>query len=115
MKDKNTKEPFDPHLGVSQKISALALSPKYNMTVYYGSGTAYGKHGDHIMISPPYIVTEQDVKHIVTVLTAVIKEVFHEIALDDSLDKDSSNKTALIPASDVFIDSSEASPKSGKG
>lgn len=93
VKDKITKEPFDPQLGVAQKISALSISPKFNMTVYPGTGSADGVRGDHIIISPPYIVTEDDIKHIVNVITAVIHEVHEELA----------NKISEIPAAERSV------------
>ena len=100
VKDKITKEPFDPQLGVAQKISALSISPKYNMTVYPGTGSADGVRGDHIIISPPYIVTEDDINLIVKTIKAVIKEVHEELA----------NKITEIPAASEVPAASEEVP-----
>ena len=74
-----TKEPFDPKIGVANKISDLAKSPKFNMTVYPGSGSVDGIRGDHIIISPPYIVKKKEVDYIVKMVSAVINSVFKEI------------------------------------
>ena len=79
VKDKITKEPFDSKLGVSREIVDLAKSPEFNMAIYPGSGTVDGVNGDHIIIAPPFIVTEQDVDHIVKVVSAVIDRIFNEI------------------------------------
>ena len=79
VKDKITKEPFDSKLGVSREIVDLAKSPEFNMTFYPGTGTVDGVNGDHIIIAPPFIVTEQDVDHIVKVVSAVIDRIFNEI------------------------------------
>ena len=79
VKDKGTKEPFDPKLGVAQKILDLAISLPFNMTVYAGTGTADGVRGDHIMLAPPYIILEEDVDHIVEVISDVVYLVFKEI------------------------------------
>ena len=79
MKDKETKEPFNSKLGVSRGIVDLAKSPEFNMTFYPGTGTVDGVNGDHIIIAPPFIVTEQDVDHIVKVVSAVIDRIFNEI------------------------------------
>lgn len=49
------------------------------MAIYPGTGTVEGVKGDHIIIAPPSIVTEQDVDHIVEVVTAVIQKTFKEI------------------------------------
>jgi len=79
VKDKVTKEPFDPKLGVAQKILDLAISPAFNMTVYPGTGTVDGVCGDHIILAPSYIVKEEDVDHIVKVVSAVVHNVFKTI------------------------------------
>ena len=79
VKDKETKEPFNSKLGVSRGIVDLAKSPEFNMTFYPGTGTVDGVNGDHIIIAPPFIVTEQDVDHIVKVVSAVIDRIFNEI------------------------------------
>ena len=79
MKDKDTKEPFDSKLGVSMRIVNLAMSTEFNMTFYPGAGTVDGVKGDHIIIAPPFIITEQDVDYIVKVLSAVVEKTFKEI------------------------------------
>jgi adenosylmethionine-8-amino-7-oxononanoate aminotransferase len=76
---KITKRPFDPKLNVAKKISDLAFSPKFNMTVYHGSGTVDGIRGDHIMLCPPYIITEKHVVHIVNVVSKAVKIVCSQI------------------------------------
>ncbi len=76
VKNKATKEPFDPKLGVSQKIFDLAISPKYNMTVYPGTGTVDGVCGDHIILAPSYIITKKEVDQIVIGVTAVVWNCF---------------------------------------
>lgn len=82
VKDKVTKEPFDPELGVAQKILDLAISSEFNMTVYPGTGTVDGVRGDHIILAPSYIVTEEDVEHIVKVVSAVVHNVFKKIGTE---------------------------------
>lgn len=79
VKDKATKEPFDPKLGVAQKIVELGKSSPFNMTIYMGTGTVDGVHGDHIMIVPPFTITEEDVDYIVETISTVINLVFQEM------------------------------------
>ncbi|KAG0646858.1 Aminotransferase [Hyphodiscus hymeniophilus] len=76
VKDRDTKEPFDPKIGVAQKIQELALSEPHNMTIYPGTGTAGGLSGDHVMLCPAYIVTKEDIHHIAHTTAAVVKEFF---------------------------------------
>jgi adenosylmethionine-8-amino-7-oxononanoate aminotransferase len=79
VKDRTTKEPFDPKLGVAQKILDLAISPPFNMTVYPGTGCVDGVRGDHIILAPSYIVTKKEVEHIVATISDVIHAVFSEL------------------------------------
>nr|AYE67625.1 hypothetical protein [Annulohypoxylon stygium] len=79
VEDKITKKPFDSKLGVSRLIVDCAKSPKFNMTFYPGSGTVDGVNGDHIIIAPPFMTTEEDADHIVEVILTVIEIVFNEI------------------------------------
>jgi adenosylmethionine-8-amino-7-oxononanoate aminotransferase len=82
VRNKDTKEPFDPKLAMAQRVSDCALSPPYNMTAYPGGGTLDGVSGDHIILAPPYIVTKEDVDHITQVISDVINEVFRPPAIE---------------------------------
>jgi adenosylmethionine-8-amino-7-oxononanoate aminotransferase len=75
VKNKTTKEPFRPEDTVAQKIMELAISHPYNMTVYPGTGTVDGRRGDHIILAPSYIITKEDVDHIVDTVLAVVKKI----------------------------------------
>ncbi|KAK2762310.1 hypothetical protein FQN54_001320 [Arachnomyces sp. PD_36] len=76
VKDKSTKEPFDPKLGVGALVQDLALSPKYSISLYAGAGTVDGKRGDHILIAPAYNTTKEDIEMIADLTTRVIEEAF---------------------------------------
>ena len=80
VKDKKTKEPFDPKLGVGALVQNLALSPKYSISLYTGSGTIDGKSGDHIQIAPAYNTTKEDIEVIADLTARVIEEVFSTMA-----------------------------------
>lgn len=82
VKDKTTKEPFPPQDAVAQKIQELAISPPFNMTVYPGTGTVDGVYGDHIILAPSYIITKEDVDHIVDTVAAVVKKIFSAFPQD---------------------------------
>ncbi|KAH6706624.1 pyridoxal phosphate-dependent transferase [Leptodontidium sp. MPI-SDFR-AT-0119] len=79
VKDKETKEPFDPMLGVAQKVHDTAISPPFNMTLYPGTGTVDGIRGDHVILAPTYIVTKADVEYIAKMTSDVIRHVFQKI------------------------------------
>ncbi|TVY31297.1 putative aminotransferase [Lachnellula occidentalis] len=84
VKDISTKEPFDRKLDVAENIKNTAFLPPFNMTVYAGTGTVDGVHGDHVMLAPPYILKKKDVNHIVKVISAVIHDVFNKIDTEKS-------------------------------
>jgi hypothetical protein len=61
--ERETKMPFDPALRVSARIKAEAF--ERGLLVYPGSGTVDGLRGDHVLLAPPYIVTDAEVDVIV--------------------------------------------------
>ncbi|KAI7772925.1 hypothetical protein LA080_013061 [Diaporthe eres] len=80
VEDKATKQPFDPKLGIAQKVLDLAISPRFNMTVYPSTGCVDGIKGDLIILAPSYTITEKDVDHIVTTVSEVIRSVFSKLS-----------------------------------
>ncbi|EEP78091.1 hypothetical protein UREG_02940 [Uncinocarpus reesii 1704] len=79
VKDKATKEPFDPQLAVGVRVQNTALTPKYSFSIYAGGGTMDGKRGDHVLLAPAYNVTENDIETISRLTAAVIQDVFQDI------------------------------------
>jgi adenosylmethionine-8-amino-7-oxononanoate aminotransferase len=61
--DRETKTPFDPALKLHARVKAEAM--RRGLMVYPMGGTIDGRHGDHVMIAPPFIVDEQTVDEIV--------------------------------------------------
>jgi adenosylmethionine-8-amino-7-oxononanoate aminotransferase len=76
VRDKMTKDPFDPKLCVAQRIHNLAMSPPHNMTFYPGTGTVDGVSGDHGILAPSYVVTRDEIDHIAKVISDVVHEFF---------------------------------------
>ncbi|QQK48430.1 Pyridoxal phosphate-dependent transferase, major region, subdomain 2 [Penicillium digitatum] len=76
VKDKATKEPFDPKDRLSYRIQEKGLEPEHGVSLYGCSGTVDGVKGDHLMLAPPNIVSEEEIDIIVATLGNVLKEVF---------------------------------------
>ncbi|KAG9831756.1 PLP-dependent transferase, partial [Aureobasidium melanogenum] len=76
VKDKTTKEPFDPKENVAMNIHEKGLSDPHNITLYPGTGTADGKIGDHILLAPAYNMTAEVIELIVQKTARVIEEYF---------------------------------------
>ncbi|OAR01529.1 hypothetical protein LLEC1_01511 [Akanthomyces lecanii] len=58
VRDKATKEPFEPSLRFTWRIVDEAL--RRGLSVYPGAGTADGAKGDHIIIAPAYNMSDEE-------------------------------------------------------
>ena len=61
--DRATKKPFDPELALNARIKAEAMT--LGLMCYPAPGTVDGRFGDHVLLAPPFIVTDADVDAIV--------------------------------------------------
>ncbi|KFY16840.1 hypothetical protein V492_01053 [Pseudogymnoascus sp. VKM F-4246] len=80
VRDKETKDPFPKAWNVAGRILDVALKEPFNITYYPGQGTADGVKGDHIIVSPAYTVTKEDVELITDNLASVLDVVFEQLA-----------------------------------
>ncbi len=71
--DRETKAPFDPELMVHQLAKAEAFAR--GLLIYPGGGTIDGRNGDHILLAPPYNVTDDELEMIVDLLDDTIGAV----------------------------------------
>jgi adenosylmethionine-8-amino-7-oxononanoate aminotransferase len=75
--DRTTNAPFDPALQVNARIKREAFA--LGLACYPGGGTLDGVRGDHVLLAPPYIVTESEVDMIVDRLGAAVDAVLNDI------------------------------------
>ena len=61
--DRASKEPFDPKLKLNARVKREAMAR--GLMVYPMGGTIDGERGDHVLIAPPFIVTNDDIDRIV--------------------------------------------------
>ena len=61
--DRETKEPFDPALKLHARVKAEAMAR--GLICYPAGGTADGVRGDHVLLAPPFIVSESQIGEIV--------------------------------------------------
>jgi adenosylmethionine-8-amino-7-oxononanoate aminotransferase len=71
--DRATKACFDPVQKVSYKVGAAAF--RRGLITYPGDGGADGIRGDHILVCPPFVVTEGEVELLASTLRGAIQEV----------------------------------------
>jgi adenosylmethionine-8-amino-7-oxononanoate aminotransferase len=68
--DRASKEPFDPELRIHARVKAAAMDKA--LMCYPAGGTIDGRNGDHILLAPPYIVSEEEIDEIIVRLGAAI-------------------------------------------
>lgn len=68
--DPATKAPFPPSLRLHARIKNAAMDE--GLIVYPNGGCVDGVHGDHILLAPPYILSEDDVAEIADRLTRAV-------------------------------------------
>jgi adenosylmethionine-8-amino-7-oxononanoate aminotransferase len=70
VRERATKAPFDPALRVHAKIKAEAMAR--GLMVYPMGGTLDGRQGDHVLLAPPFIASEDELDQIVERLHGAI-------------------------------------------
>ena len=68
--DRATKEPFDPALNLHKRIKANAMQD--GLMCYPMGGTIDGQRGDHVLLAPPFIVTDDQSGQIADILAGAI-------------------------------------------
>ncbi|MBT9386999.1 aspartate aminotransferase family protein [Pseudooceanicola sp. CBS1P-1] len=71
--DRTTKQPFDPALGLAGKLKKAAFAE--GLICYPMPGTRDGRHGDHLLLAPPFIATEAELDELVTRLSRALDTV----------------------------------------
>ncbi|KAI9155547.1 aminotransferase [Paramyrothecium foliicola] len=77
VRDRATKHPFEPKLAFGARVQEKAF--ELGLAVYPGKGTADGFLGDHVLISPPLTISEEQVVELVKVLRRAYDEVVQQI------------------------------------
>jgi len=70
VRDRETKAPFDPALGVHARIKDEAMLR--GLTCYPMPGCVDGRSGDHVLLAPPFIITESQLDELVDKLAPAI-------------------------------------------
>jgi adenosylmethionine-8-amino-7-oxononanoate aminotransferase len=74
--DRATREPFDPALKINARIKAEAM--KLGLLCYPMGGTLDGVRGDHVLIAPPFIVSEAQLDELTDKLGRTVDAVFRQ-------------------------------------
>ncbi len=73
VKDKRTKEPFDPAVGIEALVHQKAMQK--GCLIYPGTGTVDGIRGAHFLVAPPFIITKEEIDTALKTLDEAMSEV----------------------------------------
>ncbi len=77
VRDRSTKEPFDPAVRLAARLRQAAFEE--GLICYPMGGTIDGRRGDHVLLAPPFIITEGELEMLVDRLEAALSRVLDEI------------------------------------
>ncbi len=73
VQDQKTNKPFSADLKVSKQLGSIAL--KNGLVIYPGAGSIDGVQGNHFLICPPLIISEEEIDEIVEKLDASLSRL----------------------------------------
>ena len=73
VQDRESKAPFDPNLKIAARLKKIALN--HGLICYPMSGTIDGQLGDHILLDPPFILTEDHIGELIDKLAQSLEDV----------------------------------------
>jgi adenosylmethionine-8-amino-7-oxononanoate aminotransferase len=79
VRNPETREPFDPKLKMNNVVGNRAFQK--GLITYPGGGGADGVRGDHLLLAPPFVITERQIDDLVAILAEAIAEVSKEQGL----------------------------------
>ena len=71
--DRATKEPFPPKVRLARRLADAAF--ERGLILYPGQGTVDGVLGDHVLIAPPFVITDDQMDEIVAILSEALEAV----------------------------------------
>ena len=74
VKNKSTREPFPKDQNIAERIRQAALNE--SVLTYPTQGCVDGTNGDHILLAPPFIVSQQESAQIARALHSALHQVF---------------------------------------
>ncbi len=72
VQDRASKTPFDPALRMNERVKQAAYAR--GLACYPMGGTIDGRRGDHVILAPPYNVTETELEMILDRFAAAIRD-----------------------------------------
>jgi len=76
--DRTRREPFDPALQMNATLKRVAMDN--GLMCYPMGGTIDGRRGDHVLLAPPFIATEDDIAQIVLRLQRALGQTLEKVS-----------------------------------
>jgi hypothetical protein len=76
--DRETREPFAPELNMAGRLKAATF--ENGLICYPAGGTADGTRGDHVLLAPPFIITEAQLEELVDKLEKSLGQVMDAVS-----------------------------------
>lgn len=77
--DRVSKKPFSADLKLSQQLAREAI--KNGLLIYPGAGFIDGRKGDHVMVAPPFTITDQEMDDLFKRLTVSLESFSKHLAV----------------------------------
>lgn len=77
VKDKKTKEPFDPALRVAARFQAEAL--ERGLVTFQCTGCVDGVMGDMLLVTPPLVITREQIDEMIEIMRETMKVVQSQV------------------------------------
>jgi adenosylmethionine-8-amino-7-oxononanoate aminotransferase len=74
VKDKSTREPFPKENNIAERIRQAAFDE--NVLVYPTQGCVDSTNGDHILLAPPFVVSDRECRQLAHSLQSALQKVF---------------------------------------
>ncbi len=77
VRDRDSREAFDPTLQLHAALKRIAM--EHGLMCYPMGGTIDGRRGDHVLLAPPFIVSEDEIDEIVLRLQRAIHRTLESV------------------------------------
>jgi adenosylmethionine-8-amino-7-oxononanoate aminotransferase len=77
VQDRSSKATFDPQLKLHARIKAQAMAR--GLMVYPMGGTIDGRHGDHVLLAPPFIISDAELDALAERLAGAVDAALAEV------------------------------------
>ena len=77
VRDKKTREPFDPAWNIASRICDAAL--RRGVLTYPVQGCADGLRGDHLLLAPPFTISSAEIHQLADALHASVSDISEQL------------------------------------